>query len=377
MRILLASFIQNASWSGMGKWTHSIADSLSQRGHEPILWFAEDFPTIEASGRFSVMLFPIALARRISRIRHEVDAVVIHEPSGAIYGLLRWVRRSLPPMVVMSHGVESKVFSDMLRASTRQLATIPTLSRVKVPLFRLSQSDLAIRMADHVICLSKSDCDYVTSRLRRSPSSVSQMVNGVDLLPSFSAQNRSKNQKVLFVGGWLDRKGRRALPEIWTRVRASCSDASLTLVGVGIAEETVLSEFYHRDRESVNLISHVTQRAQMQRIYNSHGILLVPSIAEGSPLTLLEAMAAGLPAVATRVGGIPDIATHQTNALLYDALEPEEGASLIISLILNPEFAAKLGNAARIRASQLTWDGAANTLLAAIESARAGARDAK
>src|ERR1700731_995049 len=158
MKILLASFIQNARWSGMGKWTHSIADSLSQRGHEPILWFAEDFPTIEASGRFSVVLFPVALAQRISRIRHEVDAVVIHEPSGAIYGLLRRIQRSLPPMVVMSHGVESKVFSDMLRASTRQLATISTMLRVKVPLFRLWQSDLAIRMADHVICLSTIDC---------------------------------------------------------------------------------------------------------------------------------------------------------------------------------------------------------------------------
>jgi glycosyltransferase involved in cell wall biosynthesis len=378
MRILLASFAQNVRWSGVGKWTHRIAESLSQRGHEPILWFAEDFPAIEASGRFSVMLFPVALAYRISRMRHQFDAVVIHEPSGAIYGLLRRVQRSLPPMVVMSHGVESKVFSEMQRASTKQLATIPTLSRVKTPLFRLWQSNCAIRMADHVICLSKIDCDYVISRLGRSPSSVTQMTNGVDLPPSFSALTGAKNHKVLFVGGWLDRKGRRALPEIWTRVRASCGDASLTLVGVGDAEETVLSEFYPRDRESINVISRITQPAEMERIYDSHGILLMPSIAEGSPLTLLEAMAAGLPAVATRVGGIPDIAIHQTNALLYDALKPEEGASSLVSLILNPEFAAKLGNAARTRASQLTWADAAETLLTAVESAlSAGTRDPK
>jgi hypothetical protein len=119
MKILLAPYIQNAKWSGIGKRTHSIADSLSQRGLEPILWFAEDFPTIDASGRFSVMLFPVTLARRIWRIRHEVDAVVIHEPIGAIYGLLKRVQCSLPPMVVMSYGVESKVFSDMLRKLRR------------------------------------------------------------------------------------------------------------------------------------------------------------------------------------------------------------------------------------------------------------------
>jgi glycosyltransferase involved in cell wall biosynthesis len=370
MRILLASFVQNARWSGMGKWTHRIAESLSRRGHEPILWFAEDFPTIEASGRFSVILFPLALAQRISRMRHEFDAVVIHEPSAAIYGLRRRVQRSLPPMVVMSHGVESKVFSDMLRASTNQLATIPTLSRVKVPLFRLSQSDWAIRMADHVICLSRIDCDYIINRLGRSPSDLSQMTNGVDLPPLFSLTGL-KNHKVLFVGGWLDRKGRRALPEIWTRVRETCSDASLTLVGVGVSEETVLSEFYPKDRESISVMSQVTKPAEMEQLYDSHGILLMPSLAEGSPLTLLEAMAAGLPAVASRVGGIPDIAIHQTNALLYDALQPHDAARWIVSLILNPEFAAKLGNAARIRASQLTWDSAAETLLKGVASAMA------
>ena len=104
-RILLVSFVGNNRWSGMGKWTHSMADSLSELGHEPSVWFAEDFPRFANRQRWAVLLFPLALAWRIWKKRGEFDVVVIHEPSGFWYGLLRRIGCQIPPMIAMCHNV--------------------------------------------------------------------------------------------------------------------------------------------------------------------------------------------------------------------------------------------------------------------------------
>jgi glycosyltransferase involved in cell wall biosynthesis len=92
----------------------------------------------------------------------------------------------------------------------------------------------------------------------------------------------------------------------------------------------------------------------------------MPSISEGSPLSLLEALAAGRPAVAARVGGIPDVVTHEADGLLFPALDVGAGAEQVCRLLADPTLARRLGSAGRERARDLTWAATAGALAAAL-----------
>src|SRR5437870_7754395 len=119
--------------------------------------FTRNVPAVARPGLVAVLLFPIALALRLWRDGTGFDAVLIHEPAGFWYGLLRKLRPSLPPMIAVCHNVESRHFSDLCGAAAVGAAFVPLGMRLKTPLFRLWQSDGAIRLADHVVCLSTVD----------------------------------------------------------------------------------------------------------------------------------------------------------------------------------------------------------------------------
>lgn len=381
MRILLASFVDDKHTSGMGKWSHRMAEALTRLGHEPTLWFAGDFPRVRRTGRLAVLLFPAALALRILRERARFDAVVIHEPSGLCYALLRRFWRGLPPLVLMCHNVESKVYGEMLRAARRGYASVSRGARIKAPLFRLWQSDGAIRLADVVVCLSSVDRDYAVRLRRRASATVVLKLNGAgEEFFRVSVKNQV-GRRVLFVGGWLDIKGRRMLPALWSRVRAEFPDARLTIAGSGQDAGRVLADFGRGERESVTVVARVADEAEMAELYASHDVLLMPSLSEGSPLALLEAMAAGVVVVAARTGGIPNIVTHDRDGLLFETMDIADAAAQVCRVLAESDDAARLGRAGRERALRLSWDSSARTLSDAVEAAaRVGverARDEK
>lgn len=74
-------------------------------------------------------------------------------------------------------------------------------------------------------------------------------------------------------------------------------------------------------------------------------VAVVPSLSEGLSNSLLEAMAAGLPVVATRVGGTPEVVSHGRTGLLVPPGDPRELANAIERLIRDPAFAASCGSA--------------------------------
>jgi glycosyltransferase involved in cell wall biosynthesis len=356
MRILLVSFVSNNRHSGMGTWSHRVAAELAGLGHEPTLWFAEDFPRVRRLRRLSVLVFPVVLAWTLWRERKQYDVVIVHEPSGFWYGLLRRAGCGVPPLIAMCHNVESKYFRELREARGRGLSDLSWWSYIKTPLFRLWQSDGAIRSADHVLCLSRIDEHYIHGSLGVRPGRVTRLINGVD-----SAQFERRplavrgGARVLFVGGWLDVKGRHLLPAIWSRVCARFPEARLTVVGAGVAPEIVFADFDRATWPSLTVDRCVTDPAEMRELYLSHDLFLMPSLSEGSPLALLEAMAAGLPSVAARVGGIPDVIADGTEGLLFRAMDPGDAFDQLARILSDAGLRESLGRAARDRTAGLTW----------------------
>jgi glycogen(starch) synthase len=216
--------------------------------------------------------------------------------------------------------------------------------------------------------LSDVDRDYVINRLGLASDKVTVMHNGVDVKFFHARAEKPFGHSVLFVGGWWDVKGRRVLPLLWSQVRERLPEARLTIVGSGRPASDVLADFAEHDCPSVCVIPHIADESEMIAQYAAHDVFLMPSLSEGSPLALLEAMAAGLPIAAARVGGVPDVIAHEEHGLSFDALDPSDGARQVCRLLGDNVTAQRLGRAAREHVRQFTWAAASQTLATAIES---------
>jgi glycosyltransferase involved in cell wall biosynthesis len=99
-------------------------------------------------------------------------------------------------------------------------------------------------------------------------------------------------------------------------------------------------------RERVRFLGY---RADARALVGLMDVLAVPSLTEGSPLIVLEAMAAGVPVVASAVGGIPDQVRHGEEGLLVPPDDPGALGDALGGLLQDPARAHRLGEAGRRR----------------------------
>jgi glycosyltransferase involved in cell wall biosynthesis len=135
------------------------------------------------------------------------------------------------------------------------------------------------------------------------------------------------------------------------RVAGQLNRVRLVLVGAG-PEAAAIEESIRHHR----LGSHVLRlglRTDVPRLLRAADVLLLTSVSEGIPLTLIEGMASGLPVVATRVGGIPEVVEDGVTGLLAPAGDDATLADQICRLAGDPSSRERLGRNGRMRAFQL------------------------
>ena len=102
------------------------------------------------------------------------------------------------------------------------------------------------------------------------------------------------------------------------------------------------------------------------------GIFVLPSLFEGTPLTLIEAMWSGLPIVTTATAGMKDVVSDGRTGLLVPPADPGALAAALDRLITDGQLRRRLGTEAHAVAShEYTWDNAAATFATAYQAARA------
>ena len=98
----------------------------------------------------------------------------------------------------------------------------------------------------------------------------------------------------------------------------------MTFAGGGVSSE-VIENFFGEELKRNVVVRPVIAAEHMQELYAEHDIFLFPSLMEGLPSVLLEAMAAGMPVITTETCGMPDVVEHEWNGLLI----PPANASAI------------------------------------------------
>ncbi|MBI3649760.1 MAG: glycosyltransferase [Acidobacteria bacterium] len=160
---------------------------------------------------------------------------------------------------------------------------------------------------------------------------------------------KDKESVILAIGRMSGEKGHSDLLKAFAKLQAFLSAPKTRLVMVGEGPERSKLE---QEVAALNLTQEVIFAGQVNDVkpfYAIADVMVLPSHNEGSPNVLLEAMAAKVPVVATKVGGVPEIATHNEDALLVEARDHEALAAAMNSLLRDSEMAVRLATQAQQR----------------------------
>jgi len=167
--------------------------------------------------------------------------------------------------------------------------------------------------------------------------------NGVDVnlfKPNASAK-RGTITKILFLGRLERQKNLfRLLQAI-----GELDNIHVTIIGQG-SQRAELGEIVADKKLPVTFVKSVTNR-ELPTYHNSHDIFLLPSLIEGHPKTLLEAMSSAMPIVASRCEGSNVILNNGVTGLACDPYDAKDIAAKIQTLIDDPKKASEYGNNAR------------------------------
>jgi glycosyltransferase involved in cell wall biosynthesis len=181
--------------------------------------------------------------------------------------------------------------------------------------------------------------------------------NPIRIEPSGEESRRDSSElRLLFVGTYGRRKGCPELLDALAEVRGGGLAAALTLVG---REEHRGEEEELRRRAGRLDVAHAVEfagvmpRNRLQSVYQGADVFCLPSRVEGLPLALLEAMAFGLPVIATPVGGIPDVVLDGETGYLVEPGDAGALAAAIAKLAASGPLRESFGNAGRERVFRL------------------------
>lgn len=127
---------------------------------------------------------------------------------------------------------------------------------------------------------------------------------------------------------------------------AGLSETELTIVGTG-PEARLLRRQIEASHAAVTLEERAVPPAEVPRLMNEFDYFVAPARTEAQGVAMCEAMACGLPVVATRVGGIPEYVREGRDGFLVPPQRPEELRRAVLALARDPQAARSLGREAR------------------------------
>jgi glycosyltransferase involved in cell wall biosynthesis len=219
-----------------------------------------------------------------------------------------------------------------------------------------------LMLADRIVCVSESTRRDLLAFYPIDPSRAVAIHSGLGTLATPEPVDGLPSRYILFVSTIEPRKDLGTLIDAFQRLRY---DGSLVVVGkIGWKSESIVARLKSRNVVHLDYL----RAGQLATVYRNAEVFVFPSLYEGFGFPLLEAMAHGVPAIATRSSSLPEIGG---DAALY--FEPRNVAQLTTELqrvVDDPALRAELIARGRTRAAQFRWDVAAEKTLDTLRGVR-------
>ena len=225
---------------------------------------------------------------------------------------------------------------------------------------KLSRKTEELELAQLVVCPSNFVLESLPAKARAQKPCIVAPFGSPDVDLTKASPKKSSRLRLLFAGAMTQRKG---LADLFTAMKLVDSDqVELTVMGS-------LLRPLNWYREQCNFVYEPPRpHGEVLRLMQSCDVFVLPSIVEGRALVQQEAMACGLPVIATKNAGADDAIDNGQSGFLVPIRAPEAIAEKINWCVANRSLLAGMGIAARKRAAEFTWRNYGETILAAVRT---------
>ena len=342
------------TYGGSGVVATELGIELAARGHE--IHFITYSQPFRLTGReanihyhevpvsnyplFEYPPYDLALATRMAEVAefHSLDLLHVH--------------------YAIPHSVSALLARQMLAARGKHLPFITTLHGTDITLVGLDRSYLpitkfGIEESDGVTAISSylRDRTYEAFEIKRDIEVIRNFVNCDFYIrdPELVARQRPRfaapDEKIIVhLSNFRPVKRVTDVVEVFARI-APIVPSRLLLIGDG--PERSAAEFLALKHGIADRINFLGKQDNVNELLALADLMIMPSEMESFGLAALEAMACRVPAIATRVGGVPELIEHEVNGLLYEVGDITHMAAGALSLLTDPDRLEAMSHAAR------------------------------
>jgi glycosyltransferase involved in cell wall biosynthesis len=272
----------------------------------------------------------------------------------AVYDRAQFSRmlQELQPDLIHAH------FATEPAATARQLTAelgLPfTFTTHAYDIYRRPPKDFAERAAAAcaVITVSEANAQYITQTFGVPPQCLHVIPCGIDTEQFRPGSSQGMPPHIVCVARMVPVKNQALLLEACADLKRRGLEFRCVLVGDGRSREEIQANRARLGLAGTVDIVGVATQADVLKWWHRAAIAALPSHSEGMPVALMEAAACGLPAVATAVGGVPELVEDGETGFVIKPGDALTFANALERLLVDPEMAAHMGVAARRRAQE-------------------------
>jgi len=328
--ITIALLLQDLEFGGTQQYAIRLLERLNRATFLPELWVlrgGNDMASQAAGAGINVVWFskaktvtPLALAR------------------------LAWRLLRSRPQILYTLTVVPNIWGRLFGA----LARVPVIVSGYRSLLPKQWERLLWHLSDKIICNAEALKEIMIRRFAVAPDRIAVIPNAVDtdrFRPELDAKDLQPT--VVFVGRLVAEKDPLNLLEAFRLVAQRLPQARFEIVGNGPFKAEM--EVRLRAWSLESRIKLLPAAADIRPALRKAWVFALSSASEASPNVIIEAMAMGLPVVATRVGGIPELVVDDSTGLLVEPRDPTNLAEAIIALLTDEARRRSMGEKGRER----------------------------
>src|SRR5579883_1002011 len=327
--LTIVHVVSSLQVGGMEQFVLRIAERQRRQGHKVSVLALRGGPLLETAAAMGLSVHVLRGGNRLQRIFETV----------AYYNIVR-------PQIVHPHNRTSLGYAlaSKLTGNCRVVMTRHGQNAKRIP------RTWEWRLTDRVIAVSEAAAKVMRQGSRFAGEKVVVILNGIscDKAQRSRAEVRKElgdtHEAVGIIVARIDhQKGHNPLLQALALLRDRKTPLTLLVAGDGAnrAEMEQLAASLGLGPKDVRFLGF---RKDIPDLLEASDIFLLPSLNEGLPLSVLEAMSHGLPVVATPVGGIPELVKNEESGYLVPMNDPEALATAIARLVSDPGLRRKLGD---------------------------------
>ena len=336
---------------GLGLHAHELSKSQAKLGHDVtvITTKTDDQPTYEEIDGYKIIrektlirplgnAIPPRLAPDLMRQWNDFDIVHAHSHLSFSTNISAAIRRKKKtPLIITNHGIMSQTAPKGL-----QELYMPTIAK------------WTFLSADRIICYTMHEKAEMI-KLGIPDKSISVIHNGIDTSLFCPKSLGPRNKYVLWIGRYTPGKGVEYLIDAFAQFKKGHPDISLIMIGRGPEKNTIMERIRLLGLEESITMRDFVPNVELPDIYRNAHAFVLPSLEEGVPRSILEAMACGVPVICTK---LPQLVSIVSGAgYIVPLRDPSSIAERLDWLVSDPDVATDFSKEGVKRAQHsFSWD---------------------